>query len=137
MSNELNMFYKGEYVSGLGPAHNFELDNYIELDYNNIKEEYDRFTSRMGKNMIKNVSYCPKDKEEMEEMVEDFLDDMDHFAETMQRFGKMFLLSYMAEDEGVGFKTDNEQDQEHFKVYPDCESIKNREKLEQWMSENK
>jgi len=134
MSNELSLYKDGKYVTGFGLAHNFEVDGVRDFDYDYIKKEFSEFKGRMLSDMVKNVAYSPKSKEEMDEMVEEFLDNMEYFTDEMMKFGTMFLISYALEDEGVEVKDDYEEidDKIPLKEEEDDESIKDRKALEEW-----
>jgi len=136
MGNELSLYKDGKYISGLGPAHRFEIDNYMDFNYDFLVEEYSEAKRKMIQEIVKNIAYIPKSKEELDSMVDDFLYDLEYFIKEMERFGRMFLVSYMLEDDGVGVKDDYSSYKEDNKVYPDCESIKARKELEKWMEEN-
>ena len=133
MSNELSLYKDGKYVAGFGPAYNFDIDGVRDFEYDFLRKEFNEFKGRMLSDMVKSIAYSPKSKEEMDDMVEEFLGNMEYFTDEMMKFGTMFLISYALEDEGVEVKDDYEGvDDKIFPEKDDSESSKDREALEEW-----
>jgi hypothetical protein len=112
MGNDLSLYKNKEYIAGLGRAYHFEVDNLIDFDYSTIENAFQEFKGNMLKELVKNVAYAPKSKEEMDTMVADFVNDLEYYTEEMEKFGKLFLISYMLADDGVEVKSDWEIDQD-------------------------
>ena len=107
MGTDLCVYKDGEYVSGLGRVYYYEIDNHLTLDGNEIQVEIEKLQADIKIKLDLLAAFSPKDVAELYRMVEDISDEVEFWSDELMKLGKLSMLAYMIEDDGVTVEPDN------------------------------
>ena len=101
MGTDLILKKDEEYVCSFGRSYHFMTDNVLEFDYDTLNMEALKIWGDLRALLLPLAAYSPKNKEELDKIVNELEEDLEYYIEEVQRMGQKILISYLLEDEGV------------------------------------
>lgn len=104
MGVNLIMKKNDAFICNLGRSHNFKDGNYLNLKYDDVWLELQELLTNMKADILPIVGYTPKNKEDLDNSVNDVTDNLTYYAEEFQKLGCRLLIADMAKEEDIKFE---------------------------------
>ena len=106
MGTDLILKKDGEYVCSFGRSYHFMTNNVLEFDYATLNIESLKIWDDLRTLLLPLVAYSPKNKEELDKIINELEEDLEYYEEAIQKMGQKLLISHLLEDDGVVIEED-------------------------------